>query len=125
MQGNQLNKQDEATVEISEIQQNTTEKGNSSDAFVHLVDSQLKIISPFQRIIAEKLIGDIIYYAKLGDLNKNTSINLNSRPQSHEHGSTASEVLPYHQSSSSSLSKSNSNNVPIKTERTHVHQTPI
>lgn len=49
---------------------------NSADAFGQSVSSQLKELPNNERWLAEKLIGEVLYYAKTGELNKNTTINL-------------------------------------------------
>lgn len=48
-----------------------------AEAFGTTVGLQLKDLDPMQRLIAEKMISDVIFYARLNRLNVNANINLN------------------------------------------------
>ncbi|KAJ8709733.1 hypothetical protein PYW08_009737 [Mythimna loreyi] len=56
----------------------TTPEGESSaDAFGKSISSQLKELPKLQRCLAEKLIGEVMFYAKMDQLNMDTVIYLN------------------------------------------------
>ncbi|KAL4711233.1 hypothetical protein ACJJTC_019074 [Scirpophaga incertulas] len=53
--------------------------GTSADAFGNSVSSQLKELPKIQRCLAEKLIGEVLFYAKLEILTFETSINVKKK----------------------------------------------
>ncbi|KAJ8715637.1 hypothetical protein PYW07_010119 [Mythimna separata] len=50
---------------------------SSADAFGKSISSQLKELPKLQRCLAEKLIGEVMFYAKMDQLNMDTVIYLN------------------------------------------------
>lgn len=50
---------------------------DSADAFGKSVSCQLKELPKMQRCLAEKLIGEVMFYAKLDQLNMDTVVYLN------------------------------------------------
>ncbi|XP_063895454.1 DNA translocase FtsK-like [Helicoverpa armigera] len=59
------------------IKESSSHEDTSADAFGRSVSFQLKELPKLQRYIAEKMIGELLFYAKLEELFLDTSINLN------------------------------------------------
>ncbi|XP_045461846.1 uncharacterized protein LOC123671968 [Harmonia axyridis] len=78
-QSNELPKDQEDVVEGTHNSINYSGGENSANTFGRYVSSQItEITNKLQRCLAEKLIGDILFHAKLEQLNFDTRINLNS-----------------------------------------------
>lgn len=97
----------------------------SADTFGRSVSSQLKELPNLQRCIAEKIIGEVLFYAKLGELNLNTSINVNKNFQSHsrysDHLSSEHSRPPLYQPSPSIASQ---HTQPYRTSQSSQYSQP-
>ncbi|XP_061724622.1 bromodomain-containing protein 4-like [Cydia pomonella] len=68
-------KQEELIQSAAELIKDSNSQDTSADAFGRSVSFQLKELPKVQRCIAEKIIGELLFYAKLGELTLDTSIN--------------------------------------------------
>lgn len=59
------------------IKESSSHEDTSADAFGRSVSCQLKELPKLQRCIVEKMIGELLFYAKLGELSLDASIKLN------------------------------------------------
>lgn len=72
--------------------QTETQESESQEAtFGQNVGQQLKEIEQRQKIIAQKLISDVLFHAKLGNLNETSILNITSQPVAYQFH----EVPPY------------------------------
>lgn len=78
---------------------NTLPKEDSCDITGKKIACDLRQLEVNQKIIAEKLINDVLYYAKLNRLNENCSVNIAQiQPTYHSLTSMPSNVTQYYDS---------------------------